>query len=322
MIQQTVRRIRPMLPPKNVFIVTTREQVEDTKSQLPEIPTENFIVEPYGKNTAPCIGLGCLYIRRRDPNALVIVLPADHMITDEKRFEERLRQAASVAQETESLVTIGIQPTYPATGYGYIQHTDERIEASGGWAYRVKTFAEKPNYETACRFVESGEFLWNSGIFVWKISTIMRELDEYLPDIADSLHVIDRAIGTNDEQNVIDTVYRQFKSVSIDYGVMERAKNVAIVPGDFGWNDLGSWDEVYKICDKDTHGNAAAPTHVLLDTKNCFIDGQGRVIATIGLQDLIIVDTEDALLICPRSRAQEVKEIVEQLKRRKLDRLI
>jgi mannose-1-phosphate guanylyltransferase len=318
MIQQTIRRLQPLIPPEKIFIVTTRSQISETIAQLPEIPRANFIVEPYGKNTAPCIGLGSLFLRKENPDAVTVVLPADHLIENERRFLEQIVQAADVATHSDALVTIGIKPTFPAKGYGYIQHTGEKIKTEKGWAFRVKTFAEKPNYETACRFLESGEFLWNSGIFVWKISAIMQELEEHLPELADGLVTIDRALGSSEQDERIELVYRQTKSVSIDYGVMEYAEKVAVVPGDFGWNDLGSWEEVYKIQEKDANGNAADSQHILIDSHNCFVDAKEKVVAAVGVKDLIVIETADALLICPRNRAQEVKDIVETLKRKKM----
>ncbi|MFQ5627607.1 MAG: mannose-1-phosphate guanylyltransferase [bacterium] len=322
MIQQTIRRLQPIIPPEKIYLVTTRTQISESIKQLPEIPKENFIVEPYGKNTAPCIGLGSLFMQKHDPEAVTVVLPADHLIEDEQRFIEQLVQAADVAVHTDALVTIGIQPTFPSTGYGYIQHTGEKIESPKGWAYKVKTFAEKPNYETACRFLESGEFLWNSGIFVWKISAIMNELEEHLPELSHGLVTIGKALGTSEQEEITEKVYRQTKSISIDYGVMEYARNVAVVPGDFNWNDLGSWDEVYKIQEKDANGNVAETKHILLDSKNCFVEVKDKIVAAIGVDDLIVVDTDGAILLCPRNRAQDVKEIVETLKRKKMDHLL
>ncbi len=322
MIQQTVQRLKPAVPPEKIFVVSTQIQIDEIRRQLPDIPQENLLVEPVGKNTAPCIGLGALYMRRIDPDGIMVVLPADHMITQEEIWLQQLQQAELIARETGALVTIGIRPTYPATGYGYIQHTHEKITLDSVVAYRVKTFAEKPNYETACRFLESGDFLWNSGIFVWKISTILQEIEEYLPEIADALYTIDRAIGTAKEKETIDYTYRQIRSISIDYGVMEHAREVYVLPGHFGWNDLGSWNEVYKIRPKDDHGNATSGEHLLLDTEGCLVDVDGKVVATIGLKDMVIVDTEDALLICPRDRAQDVRDIVEALKRKKLNHLL
>lgn len=319
MIQQTIHRLRPIIPPEKIYIVTTRSQISETVAQLPEIPQANFIVEPYGKNTAPCIGLGSLFLRKENPDEVTVVLPADHLIENEHRFLDQIVEAAEIAKYADALVTIGIKPTFPATGYGYIQHTGEKVKSEKGWAFSVKAFAEKPNYETACRFLESGEFLWNSGIFVWKITTILQEIEEHLPDLADGLATIDHAVGTSEQDEVIEMIYRQTKSVSIDYGVMEYAKKVAVVPGDFGWNDLGSWEEVYKIQEKDVNGNAVDPQHILIDSHNCFIDAKEKLVAAVGVKDLIVVDTDDALLICPRDRAQDVKDIAEALKRKRLD---
>ncbi|RME00009.1 MAG: mannose-1-phosphate guanylyltransferase [Calditrichaeota bacterium] len=322
MLQQTVNRLKPAVPVEKIFIVSTQSQIEEIQKQLPQIPPQNIIVEPVGKNTAPCIGLGALYMRRVDPEEVMVVLPADHLITKEELWLQQLQQAEAVARHTNALVTIGIRPSYPSTGYGYIQFTNDVVNIDSISAYKVKTFAEKPNYETACRFLESGDFLWNSGIFIWKISTILREIEEHLPEIHDALNKIDQAIGTPKEKETIDFIYRQIRSISIDYGVMEYAKEVYVLAGNFGWNDLGSWNEVYEIQPKDEQKNVAKEHHVLLDTRGCLVDVNNKVVAAIGLKDMIIVDTEDAMLICPRDRAQDVREVVEALKRKKMDHLL
>jgi len=251
------------------------------------------------------------------------VLPADHLIEDEERFRSVLAAGEMVVKERNCLVTIGIEPTYPATGYGYIQFNEKLREIGHGVpVYRVKTFAEKPILETARRFLDSGDFLWNSGIFVWKVSTILRDIEEHMPELYDGLMEIDAAIGRPDYEEVLHKVYCQIRSISIDYGVLEHAKDVVVLKGDFGWNDVGSWEEVYKILPKDNDKNAVVGEHVLKDTRRCLIDSPKRLIAAIGLEDLIIVDSDDALLVCRRDRAQEVKDLVEAMKRKKMSRYL
>ncbi len=322
MIQQTAGRLHSIIPDEHIFVVTTAPQAEELSRQLPSLPQQNIVIEPMGKNTAPCIGLGAMFLRRIDPDAVMVVQPADHLILQEQAFLDILQEAELIARETDALVTIGVQPTYPATGYGYIQHTDEEVQGKNRKAYVVKTFAEKPNLETAKLFLQSGDFLWNSGIFVWKISAILREIEEHLPDLAESLWQIDKAIGTTEQEETISRVYKQIKSISIDYGIMEVARKVVVLPGDFGWNDLGSWNEVYEIGEKDENGNVADEQHLLCDTSGCLVDVPDKVVATVGLENLVIVETDDALLICPRDRAQDVKNIVDGLKQRKRQDLL
>lgn len=323
MLQNTVRRLQPLVPAENIFIISNSVQYPGIVEQLPMLPVENIIVEPRPKNTAACIGLGAVMLQKREPDEVMIVLPADHLISDDEVFRETLLNAGKIAAEKDVLITIGIQPTYPATGYGYIQFSDERISAGQATAYRVKTFAEKPNLETAKRFLDSGDFLWNSGIFVWRIPVIMGQIEEHMPHLYDGLREIAPDLGKPEQSQIIDRVYQQIKSISIDYGVMEKARNVVVLRGQFRWNDLGSWDEVYKLLPKDQDYNATGDRpHVLLDSSGCLIDVPGKTVAAVGLRDLIIVETEDALLLCPRSRAQDVKDLVELIKRRKLHHLL
>jgi mannose-1-phosphate guanylyltransferase len=261
-------------------------------------------------------------MRRIDPDGVMVVLPADHLIDEDDAFLSTLRAGEQIAASHRRLVTIGIKPSYPATGYGYIQFGSVQLHVDGIPAYCVKTFAEKPNLETAESFLRSGDFLWNSGIFIWKVSTILEQIEELLPQLHDSLLEIARHIGKPDEQQTLDRVYRQIKSISIDYGVMEGAGNVVVMPAQFHWNDLGSWDEVYKLQTKDPEQNAALSASVLLDCHGCLIDAPDRVVAAVGLKDIVVINTPDALLICPRARAQDVKELVELIRRRKLNDLL
>jgi mannose-1-phosphate guanylyltransferase len=319
LIQRTAERLLPLVPPENLFVVVTRSQAEPIREHLPFLKPSNLLVEPKGKNTAPCIGLASLYVKRMDPQAVIVVLPADHLIEDEEAFRQVLQAGEKLARDTSALITIGIEPTYPATGYGYIQYCGDAIEIDGAQAYRVKTFAEKPNLATAKRFLASGDFFWNSGIFIWRVDAILAEIEELLSQLHDGLSEIEAVIGTPQESEVIERVYAQIRSISIDYGVMEHAKNVMVLRGDFGWRDLGSWEEVYNLAPKDENGNAISNDPVALkDVKGCLIDAPERLVAAVGIEDLVIVDTPDALLICPRGRAQEVKDLVELIRRKKL----
>ncbi len=322
MIQTTISRLKSLVEPDHIFVVTTKRQKETILEQLPILPAENLIIEPKGKNTAPCIGLAATILYAKDPDSVMVVLPADHKIDDTELFQKTIRAAAELAKSKSGLVTIGIDPTYPATGYGYIQHNQLVENIDGIEAYDVKTFAEKPDIQTARRFLKSGDFFWNSGIFIWKTSQILSEIEESIPQLYSGLMKIKKALGTPEESEIIQKVYCQIKSISIDYGVMEHSRNVYVVKGKFIWNDVGSWDEVYKISPKDENGNALIGDGILLDTQNCYFDMKDLFIATIGLENLIVVQTDDALLICPRDRAQDVRDLVDILKRKKMDKLL
>lgn len=322
MIQSTVDRLKPLIGEKQIFVVSTESQISLLKKKLSGVSSKNFIIEPKGKNTAPCIGLAALFMERIDPEGVMAVFPADHVINNEDAFLKTLQVGAKVAAGRDSLVTLGIKPTYPATGYGYIQFTEDLGNIDGIEVLKVKTFAEKPNLPTAERFLSSGDFLWNSGVFIWKIKTILKAIEEFLPHLYDGLLEIRETIGTRKEKETINRVYCQIKSISIDYGVMEHAQDVIVLKGQFGWNDMGSWDEFYKYCNKDEHENVLVGEHILKDSRGSYIDSPKKCIALIGIDNLVVVDTEDALLICPRERAQEVQEIVEIAHRKKMDHIV
>jgi mannose-1-phosphate guanylyltransferase len=322
MIQSTVTRLKPAIPEGQIYVVSTETQIDMLREQLPSLPTTNFIIEPRGKNTAPCIGLAALFMERIDPKGVMAVFPADHVITNEAAFIKTLKAGAKVAAERNSLVTLGIQPTYPATGYGYIQFKEDLGEIDGVEAHKVKTFAEKPNVATAERFLSSGDFVWNSGVFIWKIETILKTIEEFLPHLYDGLLEIRDSIGTPKEADTINRVYCQIKSISIDYGVMEHAQDVVVLKGQFGWNDLGSWDEVYKFHARDENENVLLGQHIVKEGRGNLIDAPQKCVALIGLNNLVVVETDDAILICPRDRAQEVQEIVEIAHRKKMNHLL
>lgn len=319
MIQNTVQRISDLIEPKNILIVTNKIQKPSIEKKLQNIPDENIIVEPIGRNTAPCIGLAGLFVRRTDPDAVMVVLPADHIMHDEEEFRRVLRLAIWVAYESGKMITVGVQPTRPETGYGYIQVIDEDDGTNQYFergVYKVKTFAEKPNLTIAQQFLDSGDFLWNSGMFVWRVDTIMREIEQHLPEMYHELLKIDDAMGSDKYVNILETTYRIIRSISIDYGVMEKSKEVYVIKGNFGWSDVGSWDEVYRISGKDDHGNSVTGQAHLQDTKNTLVFGGDKFISTIGVEDLIIIATDDAVLVCKQGRSQDVKEVVDYLRRK------
>ncbi len=322
LIQSTLDRFGKIVGQDKLFIVAKGMQEKIIREHAPRIPDSNFIFEPVGKNTAPCIGLAAVHVAMTDPEAVMIVTPADHLVKKEKEFQKVITAAAQVAQEDDAMVTIGITPARPSTGYGYIQIDGAYRNLNGIDACRIKTFAEKPNFETAERFVKSGDFFWNSGIFVFKASVILQALEEYLPELYESLMEIRKALESGKCETVIDRIYHQIKSISIDYGVMEQAKNVFMIEGNFLWNDLGSWDQVYKLSPQDEHGNAVIGDAVLIDTKNSYVDADGGVVAVLGLDEIVVVRDGDAVLVCKRRRSEEVKHIVERLKRDKLTRYL
>lgn len=322
MIQNTVKRLAGFIEEKNVFVVTNKLQKNAIIKQLPNVPSENIIVEPVGRNTAPCIGLAALFIDRLDPKGIMVVLPADHIIANEQEFIRVLRTSAEVAQITSGLVTIGIHPTHPETGYGYIQAKDKSEETQPvnlNGVFEVKTFAEKPNYATAVSFLESGDFYWNSGMFIWRVDTILNEIHRSLPELHTQLTNLQPSIGTPLFDQSLETAYGIIRGISIDYGVMEKAVRVYVVKGDFGWNDLGSWDEVNRISPKDENGNYLHGKVIPVNSKNTYVHTQDKLIAVVGLEDVIVINTPDAILVCKKGASQDVKEIVDQLKRKQMN---
>ncbi|MBI1806128.1 MAG: mannose-1-phosphate guanylyltransferase [Ignavibacteria bacterium] len=321
MIQNTVKRISDLIEPKNVLVVTNKVQKLAVTKQLPHVPAENIIIEPIGRNTAPCIGLAGLFIRRSDPKAVMVVLPADHIVHDEKEFRRILNLAIQVADESGKMITVGIQPTRPETAYGYIQVIDEDKGSNPYFSrgvYKVKTFAEKPNLSTAEQFIKSGDFLWNSGMFIWRVDTIMQEIQRLLPEMHKELMKVEDSIDDEKYDHVVETAYRTIRSISVDYGVMEKAKEVYVLKGNFGWSDVGSWDEVYRISGKDEYGNSLTGKGFLQDTTNTLVYSGDKFVATIGVEDLIVIATENAVLVCKQGRSQEVKEVVDYLRRKQM----
>ncbi len=322
MIQNTVYRLDPLVARENILVITNKVQVDEVRRQLPQIPVENIVVEPVGKNTAPCIALAAEILLTRDPDAMMIALPADHLVHDIVAFQETMERAVQVAKATDSLVTIGISPTRPETGYGYIQYDADSKETPTieFQAYPVKTFAEKPNQETAMRFLESKDFVWNSGIFVWKATVIREVIRELLPELYEELQSIHDVVGTKEFDSAIRKAYAGIPSISIDYGVMEKAENTYVIRGDFGWSDLGSWDEVCVLSPKDEQGNSLTDNTIALDSRNCHVETyDDRLVAIIGIEDCIIIDSDKATLICRVGKTQRVKEIVDFLRRKRRD---
>ncbi len=322
MIQNTAYRLDPLVAKERILVITNRHQAAEVQRQLPQVREENIVVEPYGRNTAPAIALAAQIMCRRHGDAVMIALPADHIVHDIRAFHAVLEKAIRVAEQSNGLVTIGITPTHPETGYGYIQYRDEAKDnpyhAQG--VYRVKTFAEKPNLETARHFLESGDFVWNSGMFIWKCSAILEAMARHMPEVHDEIRRLAPAIDTDAFPEALESAYHEIRGISIDYGVMEKATNTYVIPGEFGWSDLGSWDEVFRMHPKDEQGNTLLGTVFSKENRNCYISGpKEKIIAAIGCGDLIVIDTADALLICRAGRSQEVKEVVDHLRRKQMN---
>lgn len=311
MIQMTVERILPIVRMEDIYVSTNSGYRDLVKQQLPELPEENILCEPVGRNTAPCIGLGAIHIERKYGDAVMIVLPSDHLINYNSIFLGTLEDACYVAEQGENLVTLGITPDSPETGYGYIKFQPEEML---GRAFRVERFVEKPDLETAKAYLETEQYLWNSGMFIWKLSTILKNLEQYIPQVYAGLRRIGQAIGSEEEQTVLEREFLSFPSISIDYGVMEKAQNIFILSGAFGWDDVGSWLAVERINKINEFGNVLNGSIVSVDTRNCIIQGGSKLIAAVGLRDMVIVDAEDAILICEKGHAGDIKKVLETLR--------
>ncbi|ARA93341.1 mannose-1-phosphate guanylyltransferase [Rhodothermaceae bacterium RA] len=314
LIQNTVARLQGLIPPERCFVVTHERYVEQTRDQLPALPAENILAEPISRNTAPCITYAAVKLLAQDPDATMVVLPADHVIPNVRQFHEVLHVAIEKAQEPGAIVTIGITPTHPATGYGYIQFEGSLDPSDPApRAYPVRTFAEKPDQETAERFIDSGDFLWNSGMFIWRADTILDQVHTHLPEAYDAFRLVQDALGTDREPEAVAEAFQKSPSTSIDYGVMEHADHVYVVPGAFGWSDVGDWRAVYDLSDKDDHGNVLRGNAIVHDASRCLVHAEDRLVVLIGIHDVIVVDTDDAVLICNRDNTQQVRNIVNYL---------
>lgn len=321
MLQETYERISPLIPAERVMVVIGEAYLPLVREQLPDLLERNIILEPAGRGSAPAVGLAAIHISRLAPREVMVCLPADHVITQEEKFHQMLEVAAQVAEEGY-LVTLGIEPRGPETGYGYIQSAELLGSFSSQEVYRVKRFTEKPARSTAEAFLRSGDYFWNSGIFIWRVDVILREMERLLPRLYEQLMEIKGALDSPQERQVLEQVWEEVEPETIDYGIMEKADQVAVLPTDIGWSDVGSWASLLELLPAQEGGNVVRGDHVGLDTEGCLIVSPERLVATVGAKDLIIVDSEDALLICPRDRAEEVKALVEELKRRGRDEVL
>lgn len=312
MIQLTIERIRPLVDINDIYVATNRDYKDLVIEQLPNLPIENILCEPIGRNTAPCIGLGAIHIAQKHEDAIMMVLPSDHLIKYNTMFVNTLEDACSVAERDQNLVTLGITPDYPETGYGYIKFNPHNVLEH---AFSVERFVEKPELEVAKEYLATEEYLWNSGMFVWKISSILKSLECYMPDTYKGLMKIKEAINTTQQDEVLYKEFHNFQSISIDYAILEKASDIYTVPCTFGWNDVGSWLAVERINRTNELGNIVEGNVIAIGTKNCIIEGSNKLIATVGLHDLIIVDTDDATLICNKKNIGDIKKVLENLRK-------
>lgn len=312
MLQLTIERILPLIDIKDVYVVTNERYKKLVKKQVESIPEENIICEPAGRNTAPCIGLGAIHILHKNEDAIMVVLASDHMIKGEVTFRDTLKKAIAIAAEKKNMVTIGILPTAPETGYGYIKRNNKIRKET---AAAVEAFVEKPDRYSAERYIETGEYLWNSGMFVWKASTIMDAFKIYMPDIYEDLEKIRSSLGSPQERGMIQRVFSTIRAESIDYGIMEKAENVFVITGEFGWDDVGSWLAVERLKQYDENQNVMTGNIVSLNTHDCIMETENKLLVTIGIENLVVVDTKDITFIAEKAHMSDIKTVLEKIKK-------
>lgn len=311
MVNETIDRLAQTANKDDIFIVTNKTQADEMKKVTKGRIKENHVLsEPSARNTAACIGYAAMEIIKKYGDGIMVITPSDAFIKNVDEFTRILSIAVKTAEESDKLVTVGITPTFPSTGYGYIKYNT----TDAGEAKKVDEFKEKPDLETARVYVESGNYAWNSGMFIWKASTILKNFENMLPDIYEDIVKLGNAMNTENEYKVIDEVYPQIRSISIDYGIMEQSKDVMVVPGEFGWNDVGSFDMLKVMHDEDADGNVVVGNCVNIDTKNSVVYSSGRLVTTLGLDNIVVVETQDGIMVCSKDRVQDVKKIVDQLK--------
>lgn len=319
LFQNSVDRLEGLFPPERILVVTTADQAAQLQELSPAIPPENFILEPQPRGTASAIGLTAIVLNQLNPQAIMAVLTADHFIADEHLFRQVLQSAYAAAKDNY-ILTLGIHPTFPSTAYGYIQKGEKLGDYSGQEVYQALRFKEKPQTAQAEKMLSSGDHAWNSGMFIWKVEQILAEIERQMPELFDGLNEISDAWDTPQRGAVVDRVWPRLKSETVDYGIMEHAEKLAVIPvAELGWNDVGSWDSLFSVLPVDKDGNIVnSEQNIIMASKNSLIHAEGsqRLIVTIGVEDLVIVDTEDVLLICSKENAEEVRQVVEQLKKK------
>ncbi len=324
LFQRTFDRISTVITPENIFVVTNAVQRPVAVAQLPQLPQRNIIAEPFGRNTAPCIAAAASAVSSITEDAVMVVLPSDHLISEEDKFLAQLKDAIRLADKQRALVTIGIRPTHPETGFGYIHFDDSSVskEVSDHGGRRVIAFKEKPDHETAVKFLESGAYLWNSGMFVWRVDVILEELRKNLTHFSDFWSQLRNSFGTPAFDKTLEEFYLRAQSISVDYSVMEKAANVLTIPSSFTWSDVGSWDEVYRLSDRDGDGNSFKGDVVNIRSRNSLVWADEKVFGLVDVDDLLVVETKDSVLICRRGKSQAVREIVDILKKKDRQDLI
>ena len=316
LIQQTYDRFLKVCPKENIYVVTNEIYTNLVKTQLPDMADGQILTEPVMRNTAPCVAYGCFKIESLNPDAAIVIAPSDHLILDEPAFISTIEKSLEAATQHGCLVTLGIKPSRPDTGYGYIQYTDNILNSE---FHKVKTFTEKPTLEIAKTFIQSGDFLWNAGIFVWSVKAILTAYKKYLPEINDIFDEAKPVYNTDRERSYIHNAYQQCTNISIDYGIMEKADNVYVIPSEFGWSDLGTWASIYQLAEKDEHENALIPSDRIItyDSSNNMVSvPEGKLVIIKGLHDFIVVESNNTLMISPRSEEQGVKQIVADVKQK------
>ncbi|WP_321344158.1 mannose-1-phosphate guanylyltransferase [uncultured Draconibacterium sp.] len=314
LLQDTIERFATFTKQENIYIVSSATQAKVLEEQTPMLPKENLIYEPIGRNTLPCIGLAAMYAERENPDGVMVVSPSDHLITNNTLFESTVLAAAKIANERDGIVTLGITPSYPATGYGYVQTAEDITGNEKIKQFKVERFVEKPDEATAADYLKQGGFYWNSGLFVFKVSVFLKAVEEFAPELYADLRKIQADFGNPSYPETLDTIYRAVESISVDYGIMEHAKNIFLVEGNFDWNDLGSWESVYQTDKKDENGNAGMGEAIFLDSKNSYVSTDDGLVAVVGLDDVIVVRDGNTTLVCKRDNAEDIKKIVEELK--------
>ena len=314
LIQNTYERFLKICPQENIYVVTNENYTKLVKQQLPDMADNQILTEPVMRNTAPCVAYGCFKIENLNPDAVIVVAPSDQQILDEEAFVTAIEKSLQTAASTDSLITLGIKPSRPDTGYGYIQYTDQAIDHD---FHKVKTFTEKPTLEIAKTFIQSGDFLWNAGIFVWSAKAIVKAFGRHLPEMHEIFAEARPVYNTEEEKSYVHKAYQQCINISIDYGIMEKADNVYVLPSAFGWSDLGTWASIYDLAEKDYVGNAVIPSEkvIMYDSSNCMVNVPGEKLVILqGLHDFIVVESNNTLLICPRDQEQNVKQVVADVK--------
>ncbi len=310
MIQETVERIKPLIPEERIIIVLSQDHFPVAQQQLPEIPVENFVIEPFGRDTAACIGLASLYIGRKDKDASMIVLAADHLIDDREAFFRTVTSSLKFLASNDYIVTVGIKPTRPETGYGYIELGEKLGSIDNESFFVVKKFVEKPRLSTASDYLKTDRYCWNSGMFVWRNSTIQKSLSVYMPELWDGLVRINECLGREKEEEVMKKEFSQFERVSIDYGVLEKSSQVVVIPASFNWDDVGTWTALERVYSLDESDNVVVGKHVGRDTHGCIVFSRDQLVATLGVKDLVIVHAKGKILVCHKEKAPYLKEIV------------